>query len=384
VSDRSVARATDAMWSSNPPDAPLGAGLVFGQDGVRRLRKEWDALFARADNPLASQGFEWNDTAWTSLVMPRGGTPCCVVVRQHEGLRLVWPLAILRHHRAWRLAVAPAISECGDPLIEAGEDQAALAKAACDALWRHSGADLVYADFLRAGSPLHAALSARAPFFSQDLESFATDWHDTPGWTDYETGLSKRLRSQVEASRRQLAALGTLRVEQVTGAAELERTIRWIVETKERWLATKGRHSSFVGQPGFQDFLTQAARRMEPSGSAVVFRLTLDDQLVAAEFHLLGPAQLDYVIGAFAPDQEKHRPGQLLRLHSLRWAHERRVPLNFGPGRDRYKAALANTITRFADLRCAISLRGRLFARLKALRSVGHAGAGTSAGSVQP
>jgi CelD/BcsL family acetyltransferase involved in cellulose biosynthesis len=341
---------------------------VFDMERLRDLRQDWDALYTRADRPFLSQGFDWNWRAWTALVVPRGGRPCAVVVRDDGRLRLVWPLAVSRHVGLWSLAAAPAPSECTEPLIERGDDAADLADAACDALWAGSRADLVYIDFVRAESALHAALMKRKPHWTRGIESFDACWQHGVGWDGYYASVPKTLRSQIEARRRRLSERGELRFDMADDDPERRRVVRWILECKTRWLGKAARRSSFVGLGEYEDFLLAAAEAPHAFGSAAIFYLTLNGDVISAEYNLLNETRLDYIIGAYSPDHEKFSPGHILRRHTLKWAFDRGVAYNFGPGRDRYKEAFSNRVTAFADLRLSRSLHGRLFLSLNTLR----------------
>jgi CelD/BcsL family acetyltransferase involved in cellulose biosynthesis len=342
--------------------------LVPGLEAIQGLRSDWNALYARAESPFLSQGFEWNWCAFQTLVAPAGAKAVCMAVWQDGRLCLAWPLAIKRHHRFWRLARAPASSECADPLIEARDDAFELADAACRGLWAAGVADLFYIDFIRAASALDRALQGRRPYWTRQVESFSAGWHHHTSWDDYVASLPKGLRSQMAGRERRLSARGELRFEVVQDERDRAQVIAWILDQKRRWLDVKRRTSDFVGAPGYVEFLTSAAREVRCCGSVVVFRLSLNDEILAAEYHLLNATRLDYIVGAYSPDHEKDSPGHILRRHALEWAFQNRKVYNFGPGRDRYKEAFSNDVAGFTDLRLASSLRGRLFVTFWKLR----------------
>jgi len=343
----------------------LKAELVFGPDAIARLREDWDKLYLCADRPFLSQSFDWNWCAWQAYAMPQGARPCCATVREEGRLRLVWPLAIRRHRGLWSVATAPAPSECTDPLVEPCEDAGDLAEAACDRIWAECGADLIYIDFLRADTPVHAALRRRRPHWARALESFAAEWEGCPGWDGYYASLGKGIRRKFETGQKRLSEAGELRFEVVECQSERDRMVRWILEQKARWLDGKSRRSDFVGARAYEDLLLAASRAVWPLGSVAIFRLSLGGEPVAAEYHLLNEHRLDYILGTYLKECERLTPGHVLRRHVLKWAHDRGIAYNFGPGRDRYKEALSNRVTPFADLRFANSLRGRLFVLLK-------------------
>lgn len=341
------------------------AELLFDPEEIARLRADWDALYLRSDRPFLSQSFEWNWCAWKAYVMPRGGRPCCAIVRENGHLRLVWPLAVTRHRGPWLLATAPAPSECTDPLIEPGADSRSLAEAACDRIWAEIGADLIYIDFVRTGTAAHAALLSKRPFWTHTVESFAAEWEGHSRWESYHASISRGLRGQIESRRRRLSACGDLRFEQVRSRPEQERVIRWILEQKARWLDGKGRKSACVGTREYEQFLLAAPGMVQSMGTVAIFHLALGGETIAAEYHLLNEWRLDCIVAAYSKQHEKLSPGHVLRRHVMEWAFRHGIAYNFGPGRDRYKEALSNRITEFADMRFARSFRGRLFVLMK-------------------
>jgi CelD/BcsL family acetyltransferase involved in cellulose biosynthesis len=127
----------------------------------RALRGEWNDLWSRAEG-RHYQAFTVCWLCWLSVARPRGRKLCCITLREHGRLVMVWPLATYR--KMFWTVVRPLASESTDYtsiLVETGPSAPAIIEHAWYAIQNLCGADVILLPYLSADSKLYDLASKK-------------------------------------------------------------------------------------------------------------------------------------------------------------------------------------------------------------------------------
>jgi CelD/BcsL family acetyltransferase involved in cellulose biosynthesis len=223
--------------------------------------------------------------------------------------------------------------------------------------------DVVQLPYLVAGSLLHqlGLASGRVVTDVADLVpvarlSLEQDW-DVYRGTSNRKAMSKRVR--------RLERLGNVtRRELVAGRDdhEFEPLVDWLLEHRRRRGEVTGRDGVWLRSDAYRDFLVASLRDTDVSDPlSRLFLVELGNTPIAVVTMGIGPAVAHTEVTAFDADYAAHSPGLLAFEQAGRWAIERGLDLNMGPGGEAFKLSLARGHTvATSSLTLALTRRARL------------------------
>jgi CelD/BcsL family acetyltransferase involved in cellulose biosynthesis len=315
--------------------------VVKDPGALQALQPDWDSLYQRADRPFLSASFEWAWCVWETLAKPRGGRLHCITVREGGRLVLIWPLFILRRHRFWK-AVLPLnmTLDYTDVLVEASPDAGALAALAWRALRQAAGADLILAERVRTDSLLHQVfLTERASHIYAQRVLYVA-WDGIATWDAYHARVPQR--RTLDRKLRRLRECGEVAFEFIEDSERQCEMIGWLLRHKENWVAEKGLRPVWGDEP-LREFLVAVSRRVRQFGKLLTVALTLDHEPIAVQTWALDAYRMVSLHITHEPKWSKYSPGNLLLRHTLQWAFERQLLVDFNRGVElTYKTAFGN------------------------------------------
>ena len=139
-------------------------------------------------------------------------------------------------------------------------------------------------------------------------------------WSTYLASRPSKLRYNLRARQRQLAALGELRFEHYASPERVAANLpRAVALHARRW---QGQHTSttFSSSQLAQRFYLDACQRLATLGWLDLAALELDDRLVAFALTFKREATLFYYLPAFDPDYARYAPSATLLAHLIETA----------------------------------------------------------------
>ena len=314
---------------------------------IEAIESEWRALEAATPEATGFQSFDWC-RSW--MRADADGRDRWRIVAVRDGARLValWPL------QRDRMLGARVVRWLGEPWTQYGDVLVADDRFRLQHLataWREiaswTDVDLVKLGRVRVDSALSAlpGLSGRtivhregAPFIDLSRQ------RPTP---------SKGLR----ARRRKLEAMGPVRFDIVTGAAERQDSVAQAVAFKAAWLRSRGLASSGLSHASLDALMASLA----DTESLVIGRLRVGDAVAALELGFRANRTFRSLLGSHDERFAQGSPGHQLIGHMVDWcradglaAYDLMVPA------DAYKRQWANDEMIVHDHLVSTRWRGRL------------------------
>ena len=304
------------------------------------LQQEWNELWAKADGRY-HQAFAVCWLCWTKVAQPRGRKLCCITLREHGRLVMVWPLVSYRR-LCWTV-VRPLASESTDStsiLVEEAPMALKAIERAWDMLQKKMGADIILLPYLSADSRLFELASTKRGVVTKTAHPAAvgmfrneTDWHT------YSSSLGPLFKNKPGALERRLAKKGDLQI-RFLGPEDAEENVRlldWMFDCKRQWAERVDKTGEWLYSVEYRNFL---AALLNQTGSEVLARLvvvTLDGEPLAVDILGIGKTRVDDLIGGFDPAHSRNSPGAIATEHCVKWALEHRLDFDFGAGTEKYK-----------------------------------------------
>lgn len=350
----------------DPPRTEIDFEIVERPERLAALEPEWRALYARLPSPSYALSFDWIWTGWECIARPRGRRLFIVVGRQDGRPVLIWPLVVHRrgpvHQAQW---LGSETSEYRDVLVEPGPAAAAWLDAAWALVRAQSGADILYAHYVRDDAAL-APLLARQKEARREPESAPfVAWARWPDWQSYADTIPSKTRRDQRRRRRRLAERGESILSVSRSAERTRAVVRWTIDRKIDWFHRQGIAVHWFEAADHLAFLERIAARAEKSGTLFLGTLDLDGVPIAAEFGFVCGGRLESWLGAFDPAWAALSPGRLLQEDVLQWSFEQgHQVLDLRPsGKFEYKRLWAPEEMPVASYVVPFSAAGRLYAR---------------------
>ncbi|NLH80610.1 MAG: GNAT family N-acetyltransferase, partial [Phyllobacteriaceae bacterium] len=259
--------------------------VVTDEAGFEALRPQWEELWARVPDARVSQGFDWCRIGWETTARPRGRRLWIVVLRDEDGLRLVWPLALAaRRGHTVALGLGSESTEY-DPLLVApgggeNEDLRAVHRFVRD----HCPADVVEIGFVGADSDRARLIAAEGrPRRAHPISAFVRDLRPFASAEAHLRALPAKLRNELGRRRRHFEARGRFVGGFVDDADTARRAVDWAIARKIEWLRRKGEANAFLATAEYRAFLHAQVGRAGACGRLEVMACTLDDRFVAVK-----------------------------------------------------------------------------------------------------
>jgi CelD/BcsL family acetyltransferase involved in cellulose biosynthesis len=317
--------------------ASLRTEVVITAGGLERLVPSWEALRARCPNASPFQSPAWTIPWWRSF-----GEGSLQVLALWSRGRLVGlvPLYIRRAPETGRLElrlIGAGNSDHLDALCEPGAERAVT-----DATVKHLAAlhgQVDDAQFVQL-PPASALLDVTAGWRAERSEGEPCPVVPLPGQgVGLDDVLPARFAAKVGQYRRRAARTGHLRLESVEGAP-VERALELFADVvRLHTAAWAGRGTPGVLADGrVRRFHRAVIRAAHPRGLVELYRLRLDDRVVAAYYGFRDARRAYYYLGGFDPAAGALSVGTLVVAAALEAALRRgAAEFDFLRGREPYK-----------------------------------------------
>lgn len=350
--------------------AGLRWSLVTGQRELAELGPHWEALFDRAATSAQMfQSYAWA-SHWARVYLD-AGTRLAVLVGRCDGVvAVIAPFVVARECgvRVLRWLGEPAV-QYGDILIApelCRDDVVAAAWAEITArvrfdvaVLRHVRAD-AHADSLVRLSGAEITIEETAPFVAAG--TFAD-------FSAYEATLAAKRRKNRKRLWNRLRESADVTLETVEAGPRAAALVAEALAQKRAWLKARSMASAAFSDARIDALLANIARGDGPATGLVVFALMADTipVAVAITFHVKDRL-VGYII-SYAASHEKAGVGQLNTERMIEGAFQRRAAVFdfLAPGQD-YKLDWTDHVVTVRDVLIPVTLRGRLMARVQALR----------------
>lgn len=307
----------------------------------RALRREWDELWSRAEGRY-HQAFAVCWLCWTKVAEPRGRKLCCITLREHGRLVMVWPLVVYRR-LCWTV-VRPLASESTDYtsiLIQDAQMASNVIERAWAEVQKQFGADIILLPYLHADTRLFELASTKRGVVTKTphpaavgLLSRETDWDS------FSASLGRLFKNKPGALERRLAKKGDLKIRFLgpENAEENARLVDWMFDCKRKWADHADKKGEWLYSAEYRNFLVALLNQTESEVSARLVVVSLDGAPIAVDILGLGKTCVDDLIAGFDPAYSSHSPGAVATEHCVRWALEHHLDFDFGAGTEKYKS----------------------------------------------
>jgi CelD/BcsL family acetyltransferase involved in cellulose biosynthesis len=307
----------------------------------RALQQEWNELWSRAEGRYC-QAFAVCLLCWTEVARPRGGKLCCITVREHGRLVMVWPL--VTYGKLFWTVVRPLASESTDYTSILVEDTPTAAKAierAWHAVQKKIGADIILLPYLNAETRLFALASAKRGVVMKTAHPAAVGLlRRETGWDVFSASLGPLFQHKPGALERRLSKKGdlTIRFLGPENAEENTRLVDWMFDCKRQWADRVDKTGKWLYSNEYRNFLVALLNHTDGEVLARLVVVSLNGAPVAVDIFGMGKSRVDDLIGGFDPAHSRHSPGAIATEHCVRWALEHRLDFDFGAGSEKYKS----------------------------------------------
>jgi len=215
---------------------------------------------------------------------------------------------------------------------------------------------------VRAGSPLARLLDRlRSVGLRVDRTSWWVRLDRFEDWDAYAARLPKHmLRDQRRQWSRLNALPGGYRYEEVRDPGDLREAIRWLIDCKVSWAASRGRPVELMDSSVYRSFVEDVALGALRRDALLFVRLVSGSSTIAAGMGYLDGDSFIFHIFGYDPAWNTYSPGRLLLERILRWCFERGVKsFDLLPGDEPYKAIWATERPVVTDYLIPLTLLGR-------------------------
>ncbi|MEX0853350.1 MAG: GNAT family N-acetyltransferase [Bauldia sp.] len=316
-----VAAAADVAVGAAGLDSARGlsARVLTDADAIDAHLAAWRGLAEAARGFVVFQTADFV-ASWSRVFLAEKANLKVVLVYRDNTLAGLIPVEIRRRGMVTtaRLAGAP-VGQYDDVLIAPTADPASVVAAACEALRKEHGVDVVLLTRVRSDSALAAAESRSVAIGAPEQAPYADLGED--GAEAFMATLKKRVRRQLAKRQRQLAELGPCAFAQAADPDEAADWMRQALELKRDWLRRSGKLSRAFIDRRTAEFLIEAARAgarpreaaAPADGSRLILsRLTVGGRTAALEVGFVCRDTYHLYLGAFAPEFARFGPGNAL------------------------------------------------------------------------
>lgn len=254
-----------------------------------QLRPHWDRLLALSSGATPWQGMDFIASWWPNLgashalrvvVVERDGEPCMILPLQIS----LWPWLKLIPVRI--LEPIGSIMDVNRPRLALGPwDEAAFATA-LEAIWsiRHQWHTLRVDEKLPGDEEVEALrrfAAARGMVFRQHFSHLCPYLDLRQGWEDFLATRSAKMRKNLRAAQRRLAARGTVALREYRTPAQLDEAFAIVLSLNARSWKRRARVEHGESE-AYRDFHRGWLTALAARGAARVLVLTCNDVAVAA------------------------------------------------------------------------------------------------------
>jgi CelD/BcsL family acetyltransferase involved in cellulose biosynthesis len=352
------------------PDEQIEFEIVRDNDALRALRDDWQRLWAVSAGDFYVLSFPVLWQAWTQVIEPEGNTLHIIVGRSGGRTVLIWPAMIRAEklHGIWRVAgwLGRDPIDYGEVLVEPSNEREAWMQAALKRLVAAPGVDFLALESVRSDANAHCVLERACRWQVAEDPAPFIDLRGLSSGDELEAKLPKRFRQGMRRRARRLEEIGPLKFEFEREPDRLEETIRWIIDRKREWIDERGIAEGHGLTDEHATSMIDIIRDGAKAGHALVARLSVNDQLIAADVSLLSGNRMYSDYGSFDLEWGKYSPGSLLLRETIKWAVDNGVEIfDLARGPDDYKVKWSDGKIELTRYLIPCTLRGRIYVVLR-------------------
>jgi len=341
--------------------------IVTDEEALLTLKEEWDDLWKRA-NGSHYQSFEFCWIAWQQVARPKKRLLRCVVRRYGGKLALVWPLVI--HSRLLWTCLCPLCPEAADysgMLVDYRVPTTEWVEGAWRIAMQRCGADFLHLPYLYEGTDLYRVAANAAPLIVQVRNILyvakLSEESRNYDWTSFCNSLDTAHERKPGSVARRLGKKGQLgwRLIDPCDKAAIACAIDLMLEWKRDWSDRVGKHGAWLDSVHYRNFLVEWISSHSFSSRAHLLVISLDGVPLTSLVFCVANGRVNTVIGSFNQAYRNLSPGLLAFEYVMKWAFDRRLDVDFGPGTERYKQFWSRgNVTNVWTLRTVASWWGRI------------------------
>ncbi|MDH3232367.1 MAG: GNAT family N-acetyltransferase [Alphaproteobacteria bacterium] len=352
------------------PDEQIEFEIVRDNDALSALRDDWQRLWELSADSYYVLSFPVLWRAWTQVIAPLGNSLHIVVGRSGGRVVLIWPAMIRAEklHGFWRVAgwFGRDPIDYGEVLVEPTAQRDTWMEAALAQLVSAPGVDFLALESVRGDSNVYGVLEGACRWQVAEDPAPFIDLRGVANGDELEAKLPKRFRQSMRRRARRLEEIGPLKFEFEREPGRLEETIRWIVDRKREWIDERGIAEGHGLTDEHATSMIDIIRDGAKAGHALVSRLSVNDELIAADVSLLAGNRLYSDYGSFDLGWGKYSPGSLLLRETIKWAVDNGVEIfDLARGPDDYKIKWSSGKIELTRYLIPCTLRGRIYVVLR-------------------
>lgn len=308
------------------------------------LYPEWRALYESSPTTLF-QNPEWHRAWWRHIGYPKGWAPHIAVGRSGGRLVALAPLAVIRKGALrWLEWAGSAVFDYPDALVAEGTDASPL----WQAIRKSRQYDFARLRDVRARAVSRPSLEGFARKAGPGSAAQAINLRDRSGEEWFAT-LSRRTRSNHQASLRRLQKEGLVKLTVAASPSEVTGMIRHAVRLKADWSRARGMDDIFT-QGHATGFLEELSLRSHDEGSLHLSALCCNDEMIAVHAGFAGADGFYYYMPTYDPAFAKASPGRVHLIMLVMLAIDSGCGrFDFLRGSAEYKAHLATEEREMTD-----------------------------------
>jgi CelD/BcsL family acetyltransferase involved in cellulose biosynthesis len=315
--------------------------VVRDIDSFCAMQPEWDDLWSRA----GGEYFQSYAYCHGSLIAEaaRRRQLHCITARREGRLVALWPL-VTSWRNCWKYAtpLTPPNRSPSDILVAPDCDVHQVAMGAWRVARKSTQADVFEFWRINSSSPLQRCLTRDAVTrrATEERTPYAPlrGQHD---WEAYCRSRPGRSKTRPNYLKRRLAAHGEFNVEMLdSNDPRIPSLVEWSALRKREWAQHNGIDSPWVYSESSSRFwnglLTNAAYQ---HGVFHLFVLTLQGKPLAANVVAVGATRAYLLTTTYDLKHANLSPGTVLVDECVKWAFDRGLDFDFGPGEQQYKSS---------------------------------------------
>jgi CelD/BcsL family acetyltransferase involved in cellulose biosynthesis len=299
----------------------LSLSIVREQASFVMLKEAWEDLFERAAVKTPFLRYSWARLCWDRQRADRGVQLFLIVVRNGGRVALIAPFVAHREFFFFcdLLFLDSRTPQYNEVLVEKSPHTSAYLAYLCGALRKMHRIRRLRLNWMRDDALLASHLASLrqtargtecAPYL--DLTRFE-------GWEAFFGSLSKKLRSDHRRQLRHLEKHGSVAF-RLVNEDTLHDDIAWLFAEKRAWLERTGRSAAWFIAPGTEELYGAAAAEGLVSGRTWLFKLCVQDKIIAALLGFWEERTLYLSKIAHDPAWQLYSPGRTVLLLSIEHA----------------------------------------------------------------
>ena len=316
--------------------------VVRDIDSFCGLQHEWDELWSRADGEYFQSYAYCHRSLLADEVQGRQQL-CCIIARREGRLVALWPL-VTSWRRFWKYAtpLTPPNRSPSDILVAPDCDVHQVAMGAWRLARKSTKADVFEFWRINANSPLQRCLTRDA--ITRRATEERTPYAALRGqqdWEEYCRSRPGRSKTRPSYLKRRLAAQGEFDIEILdSNDPRIPSLVEWSALRKREWAQHNGIDSQWVFSKSsnkfWNDLLTSAAYR---PGVFRLFVLMRQGEPLAVNVVAVGATRVHLLTTTYDLKYSNLSPGTVLVDDCVKWAFDRGLDFDFGPGEQQYKSS---------------------------------------------